>query len=184
MLFIDNKYTRIYFSIIDQANTKVRPDYTENHHIIPRSLGGTDDADNLVSLTAKEHYLCHLLLPKMLEGENKYKMLCAIHRMAFSNQKQRVKVPSRVYERVRQEKAAMHSKLFSGKRNPFYGKTHSPEVIEKIKEARARQVEKQGSVMTEEARRKLREKLTCPHCGKTGGKSIMKRWHMDNCKYK
>lgn len=26
------------------------------------------------------------------------------------------------------------------------------------------------------------EKITCPHCNKTGGNSIMKRWHFDNCK--
>ena len=24
-------------------------------------------------------------------------------------------------------------------------------------------------------------KVTCPHCGKTGGSSIMKRWHFDRC---
>lgn len=25
--------------------------------------------------------------------------------------------------------------------------------------------------------------VTCPHCGTTGGRSIMKRWHFDNCKH-
>ena len=24
--------------------------------------------------------------------------------------------------------------------------------------------------------------ITCPHCGKTGSNSPMKRWHFDNCK--
>ena len=27
-------------------------------------------------------------------------------------------------------------------------------------------------------------KATCPHCGKEGGKSVMTRWHFDNCKKK
>jgi group I intron endonuclease len=27
-----------------------------------------------------------------------------------------------------------------------------------------------------------KEKVTCPHCGKTGGKPIMVRYHFDNCK--
>jgi len=27
------------------------------------------------------------------------------------------------------------------------------------------------------------QKLTCPHCGREGGISQMKRWHMDNCKF-
>ena len=26
--------------------------------------------------------------------------------------------------------------------------------------------------------------VSCPHCGKEGGKTIMKRWHFDNCKSK
>jgi len=26
-----------------------------------------------------------------------------------------------------------------------------------------------------------RQYVTCPHCGKTGGKSAMHRWHFDNC---
>jgi hypothetical protein len=25
-------------------------------------------------------------------------------------------------------------------------------------------------------------KVTCPHCGKSGGSNVMKRWHFDNCK--
>lgn len=28
------------------------------------------------------------------------------------------------------------------------------------------------------------KRLTCPHCNKDGGYTIMKRWHMDNCKHK
>ena len=38
---------------------------------------------------------------------------------------------------------------------------------------------------TEEAKAKLRKpqaKITCPHCGKVGGNSNMKRYHFDNCK--
>jgi len=40
MLFIDNKYTRIYYEIIEQARFRSLPDdvYTECHHIIPQSF--------------------------------------------------------------------------------------------------------------------------------------------------
>ena len=31
---------------------------------------------------------------------------------------------------------------------------------------------------------KKRNKLTCPHCGKVGGVSNMRRYHFDNCKHK
>ena len=154
-LFKSNKYTNIYNKIIENAKLRDIDCYTENHHIIPRSLGGTDDSSNLVKLNAREHYICHLLLPKMLDGEPKYKMLCAIIRMAHSNQAQRIKMRSRTYERVKLEKAAMHSIMFRGENNPFYGKKHSEETKQKLREARARQVERQGSTMTESARQKL-----------------------------
>lgn len=33
-------------------------------------------------------------------------------------------------------------------------------------------------------RGKSHEVVTCPHCGETGGKSAMTRWHFDKCKHK
>lgn len=36
--------------------------YVEKHHILPRGLGGTDSLDNLVWLSAKDHYLAHYWL--------------------------------------------------------------------------------------------------------------------------
>lgn len=38
------------------------PGYVEMHHIVPRSAGGADTAENLVALTAREHFLAHWLL--------------------------------------------------------------------------------------------------------------------------
>jgi hypothetical protein len=32
------------------------------------------------------------------------------------------------------------------------------------------------------ANRGPQKKITCPHCDKMGGKSLMKRYHFDNCK--
>jgi hypothetical protein len=82
-----NKYTRWYFSIIDKAlarawTKKTAPVYVESHHIIPKSILKTKDT---VILTAREHFICHLLLPKMLKGENKRKMMLALHRLTFGN---------------------------------------------------------------------------------------------------
>jgi hypothetical protein len=59
-------YQRIYKQIIDRAKQQVRKKgqgvYYESHHIIPRSEGGSNKKENLVLLTAKEHYIVHLLL--------------------------------------------------------------------------------------------------------------------------
>jgi hypothetical protein len=46
-----------YFSIVNRALSRVVGDmYVEKHHIIPKSLGGSNDKSNLVKLTAKEHF--------------------------------------------------------------------------------------------------------------------------------
>jgi hypothetical protein len=39
--------------------------YTESHHIFPICKGGPDVSENKVRLTAREHFLAHLLLVKM-----------------------------------------------------------------------------------------------------------------------
>ena len=59
-------YNLIYNSLITRGLT--REDYkdiTENHHIIPRSEGGSNKKSNKVALTPKEHHLAHLCLIKM-----------------------------------------------------------------------------------------------------------------------
>lgn len=58
-------YYKIYNSIIENRKNNSYNGYTETHHILPRCLGGSDEADNLVKLSAKEHYICHLLLTRM-----------------------------------------------------------------------------------------------------------------------
>lgn len=58
-------YKKIYNSIIDRAKTRIVEGYTELHHIVPKCLGGSNDSENLVSLTAEEHYIAHLLLVKI-----------------------------------------------------------------------------------------------------------------------
>lgn len=83
MNIYDNKYSNWYFNIIRKAQLENRfrgnGVIYERHHITPKSLGGTDDDTNLVLLTLKEHFVCHLLLPKMLREENDVrKMLWAV----------------------------------------------------------------------------------------------------------
>lgn len=54
--------------------------YYENHHILPKCLGGTNDVSNLVLLTPEEHFLAHQLLVKIYPDE--YKLLLALLRMS------------------------------------------------------------------------------------------------------
>lgn len=79
-MFLDNKYRKWYDSIISNAQARVNceSDYSEVHHRVPRSLGGSDSLENLVKLTAREHFICHLLLTKMTEGKAKRSMCFAM----------------------------------------------------------------------------------------------------------
>lgn len=142
-MFKQNKYSLAYYSIIDRAKSRLLEGYTETHHIIPKSLGGTDASSNLVELTAREHYICHLLLPKMTDGENKYKMIYAYTMMSG-----RKVYGSRKYAFYREEYSKINSELRSGEgngmwgvdrsgeNNTFFGKKHSEETKRKISENR------------------------------------------------
>ena len=59
MIFISNKYNVWYFNITAQAQLRNAAEKYEIHHIVPRSLGGTDEPNNLVKLTLKEHLVVH-----------------------------------------------------------------------------------------------------------------------------
>ena len=89
-------YASHYCALISKRlkNTITKNDcYCEMHHIIPKSEGGLDEPENLVNLTAREHYVAHHLLAHIYNDE---KMWLAIHMLSHSNHGQRY-VPSRVY---------------------------------------------------------------------------------------
>lgn len=58
-------YQDHYNRLIDRARARSIEGYTEQHHIVPRCMGGTDDSENLVKLTAEEHFVAHQLLVKI-----------------------------------------------------------------------------------------------------------------------
>jgi hypothetical protein len=56
-------YRRIYNRLIFRALAREDcAEYLENHHIIPRSEGGSNKKSNKVAMTIKEHHLAHLCL--------------------------------------------------------------------------------------------------------------------------
>ncbi len=135
---VEDKYSRYYYQLVLRAQNRKLDEntYTERHHIIPRSFGGSNNADNLVNLTAKEHYIAHALLWKMkFDSEYHSKMSYALRLMIFGagtkNQLRNYKCHSRIYETVRAEFSEAHSKNMLGVNNPFYGKKHSQESINK-----------------------------------------------------
>ncbi len=79
-------YKQIYDNLVERGRNRILKEYKEKHHIIPRCLGGSDDASNLVELTPEEHYLCHLLLVKIYP--NDIRLIRAAMFMTASNNTQ------------------------------------------------------------------------------------------------
>lgn len=142
-LFKNNKYSKWYFNIIQNAvNAKrsKRDQYYEAHHILPKSVGGSNKKSNLVLLTPREHFLCHLLLPKIMNNPvHAGKMVYAFFRMKHKH------TNSRLFDRFR----SSYSELTTGQNNPFYGRTHTTETKKKISRL--------GKYHTEESRKQMSE---------------------------
>lgn len=88
--FLGNKYRKWYFKIIQHARDHLNT-VGERHHIVPRSLGGSNDEANLVLLSYRQHFICHRLLTKMTAGTDRSKMayaflaMCMNHRTLFNS---------------------------------------------------------------------------------------------------
>ncbi|AUS02988.1 HNH nuclease [Vibrio phage 2.275.O._10N.286.54.E11] len=91
------------------------PCYVENHHIIPKSMGGTDDAENMVYLTAREHYMAHYHLAKWHRTPG---MAHALFMMTNDPNNNRT---------LTEDEYVAGREAISGVNNPFYGKKHTKE---------------------------------------------------------
>lgn len=134
-MFLQNKYTGCYYRIITRAKDRTLLEYNEQHHIIPKSLGGSNNKENLVKLTAREHFICHWLLTKMVVGNSYHKMVNALWAMCKLKNKchQRINITSRCYEKLKKDRSVVLSEMYKGESNPFYGKCHSDNTKEKMK---------------------------------------------------
>lgn len=120
---INSKYLTYYNKIISYRRDNKPEGYVEHHHINPRSLGGSDESDNIVALTAREHYVCHLLLMRIhSDNINEYMKMVKACMMMITNcsTTQQRYFTSRVYEYVRKEYSHIRSIEQSGSGNSQY----------------------------------------------------------------
>ena len=207
-------YQKIYDSIINNAKSleyiriaekKQKLNYFERHHIIPRCLGGSDEKENLVLLTAKEHYMCHRLLCEVYPGVRGLSF--AMWNMINGRTTQgRYLVSSRIYERIKLAHAKVVSQRLSGvpktaeqrlkMSESAKGRIVSEETkkllseINRDKKLSSDTIAKisktlRGKPKSEQCKHNMRKPkpvVTCPHCGVSGGKNTMAQWHFDKCK--
>lgn len=146
-------YKFIYDCLIERAQLRslLPGAYFEKHHILPRCIGGTDNASNLVDLTPEEHFLAHQLLVKIYPTNNSLKH--AARMMTVDSNGKRVGnklfgwIKRQISESMSgsgnhrfgktftEEQRRIRSELSSGKNNAFYGKSHTEETKQKISNA-------------------------------------------------
>lgn len=176
MIFINNKYTTWYYSIINSAMGRSNFGYTERHHIIPKSLGGSNSKDNLVRLTAREHFICHRLLTRMTSGTERIKMLHALGKFVQTNHLQQRIVNSRYYEIAR--RAIIEAR--TGTKRPGIGGVKKGNVPWNKGILQGKHSDESNCSRSNTM--KAKPSVICPHCSKEGKGNVMKRYHFNNCK--
>lgn len=177
------------------------------HHKIARSRGGTDDEWNLVEMTDYEHAYEHALDFVLFEKAPNFdfrhkgwsllpKDLKAAVKAEHSRRTSKLMKGKVVSEETRQKigeakkgnqytLGLVHTEESRQKMSIAHtGKTLSEETRRKMSEAHVgkRLSQEHSKRIGEGNRGKRRKVIECPHCGKRGGSSGMKRWHFDNCK--
>lgn len=163
----NNKYWRVYLSLMDRAIKRTRHTQIERHHVLPKSLGGTDFY--VVSLTYREHFMAHRLLTKFTKGQARRKMCYAlwsmvrvkpgVNRPATSKQYEIAKRAYREAITGRPVNAETRARISASKRNPsnetrrrlsLVQSNRSPEWRAKIASAN------RGRIVTDKARANMR----------------------------
>lgn len=112
-------YSKIYAELISKArNREIIPgEYYENHHIILKSMGGSNEIENIVSLTAKEHFVAHHVLWRMHRNQQ---TASAFWMMCMKTEKQqRLKVSARNFVIARKLMSESLSIARLGKKTGF-----------------------------------------------------------------
>lgn len=142
-MYLDNKYSQKYYSLVNRAKSRTLDSsiYVERHHVIPKSLGGSNKKSNLVKLTPREHFICHLLLPKMLVGMSKRKMMFAltnfINRARHGSTKI-YKISSRTYQKIKIESSKYMSEIQTGRAAHNRGKSQTEKNKQSVREANSK----------------------------------------------
>lgn len=207
-------YQRIYNSIISNSKKlekiriqqkKQKLNYFERHHIIPKCMKGDNSKENLVYLTAKEHFICHRLLVEIYPGNKS--ILFAFWKMVLGGdtKQERYIVSSSTYEFARK----LHSKNMSDSQkgksvierfganasriklfnssdiNPMIGTNLKTIWINKYGESIANELYdtwKRNCSSSKIGKKSRRE--TCKYCGLETIVTNIVRFHNNNCKHK
>lgn len=137
-MFVQNKYLAKYFKLIEfRQKEPAKSGIVEIHHIIPKSMGGSNKKQNLVYLTAREHYIAHKFLCRITSGKNLEKMIHALWGMSNRciNNPDHNYLTSKNYESARKLFLTIAGNSTRGK---TYEEIYGKEKADQLKLSRAR----------------------------------------------
>jgi len=124
-------YKKLYDFICNRGQQERELDYFENHHILPKCLGGNNGKDNLTKLTAKEHYVVHWLLHKIYPDN--WKISHAFFWIATENGMNKRAITSRQYERAKKIMSGSCSERMKDVRNPMHKESARKKISESMR---------------------------------------------------
>ena len=137
--------------ILNEQRQLLKGQY-EIHHIIPRSMGGTNKKDNLIKLSFREHFIAHVMLfyayknismTSTIVYMTKRASLKSFNSRIYQSCREHALLELSLYKQANSTKGLkVHSdsfknkmsKLMKGSNNSFYGKKHSNECRQIISE--------------------------------------------------
>jgi hypothetical protein len=173
---------RIYNAIIEKAKKENRKKgcgvYYEKHHILPRCLKGKDTPDNVILLTAKEHFICHRLLTLIYPTSKRIAF-------AFWNMCR----PSNEWHDRHIASASSYAYAREHLSRTYKGRPAWNKGLKLNEEQLANHATHQPGFkawnkgVPSKYKGVPRNRAICPHCGTEGGEPQLKRWHFENCKH-
>jgi len=153
-------HQKIYNQIIERASNRNLTGYSEKHHIIPKCMGGPDSPENLIELTAREHFICHRLLCEIYPNNTQLKQ--ALFFMSGNKKYPEIK-SGKMYEILKKSHSDTLSKIHKNK-------TVSQQTREKISQGNKGKPKpeyfkevasksRKGSTISEEHKNKIREAM-------------------------
>lgn len=184
---VSTHYLTRYIKFITSAKEAVlKSKYVELHHILPRSMGGLDNADNLVKLSARQHYLAHWMLWKAYKSKEMTFAFFSMSNQSNHYQNRDRKINSRIYEKLRNEFSTLLSKTAENKwQDPGYRQRHidtnNSENTKKIRSEKAKALWKNAEyvkkILESRAKARAEGRFRTDHskCGQPGDLNPMKR---------
>ena len=173
-------YQKIYNQLIQKAKSEDRQKrkfddknyvYYEAHHIIPKCLGGEGHQsqwkfhENIVLLTAREHFICHKLLCEIYQNNKKilYSFWClaTLKKNAYNS----YSINKNDYDTLKKQFSKQNSIDKKNNKNRL-GIKFNNESKKKISDS---------------LKGKKQKIIVCPYCNLVGGAHALKQFHFDNC---